>query len=260
MIDHLDSYEETSPVTVQWLRDMVVFRFANRPLFLATDLALRDSLLTALDRCGHRDEIRVVVLVGFPEKTERCEYEDFYRATLGKADRLAVGRMLNVFNQLILTIVGLSKPVIFVDGGRIISQFLNVGLACDYRIVSESTVIEKAYLRHSMLPKGGGAWLLGKLLGRSKAYRLLLAEEDVTAVEALRLGLVDEVVPDERLHEAGLAAARRFGALPPATVAGVKQLLGVEMRELSDFLERESQEVLMAAMKSDLATTGKHRR
>jgi len=256
MMRHLDSDQEQSPVVVQWLHDLVVFRGASRPLFCSTDLVLRDAFLAELQQCDQSDDVRVVVLAGFPEKTGRGEYEAFYRAALTGDNRLALRRMLNVFNQLILAIVQLSKPVIFVDGGRILSQFFNVGLACDYRILSSSTVIERAYLRHGMLPKGGGAWFLSKVLGRHRAFQLLLSDGDVTAQRARELGLVDEVVPDERLNEAGLAAARRFSALPASTVGGIKRLLRFDLAELSDYLAMENDEILKAASSSDLAAVG----
>jgi len=251
MTAQVDDDCDVNGLSVQWLRDMAVFRFSNRPLFFAADLERRDELLGALDHCERTAAIRVIVLIGFPEKVGRGEYEQFYRAAQSDSSQLLVRRMLNVFNQFILGIIDSSKPVVFVDSGRVISQFFNVGLACDYRIISDNTVVEKEFLKHGMLPKGGGAWFLSQLLGRNRAFQLLLSDEDITAAEALRLGLVDEVVPNGRLNEAGLAAARRFAALPSTTVSGVKKLVNYGLRELSAYLEYENHELLMAMRKVD---------
>lgn len=231
---------------VSWHDDIAVFRFGDEPLFFAGDLKVRDELLKDLDRCAQSLAIRVVVLIGFPEKAGSGEYERFYREARAPERRLLVNRMLNVFNQFILAIVELDKLVIFVNSGRVISQFLNVGLACDYRIIGDNTVIEKAYLRHGLLPKGGGALLLSRLLGRGKALELLLSPKDITAEEALLLGLANEVAPAAQLELVALRAARRFAALPPTTVTGVKRLLNYDLRGLSAYLDFENHQILLS--------------
>lgn len=110
------------------------------------------------------------------------------------------------------------------------------------RIISDDTVIDKAYLTHGLLPKGGGTFFLTRLLGPSEAYRLLLSHEPLTANQALELGLVDRVVPASMLLEAAFDKARAVAALPQTTVSGIKRLINWDQKALREFLETENTE------------------
>jgi 2-(1,2-epoxy-1,2-dihydrophenyl)acetyl-CoA isomerase len=193
----------------------------------------------------------VIVLIDFPEKAGSSEYTEFFRRIVREGDTRGLQRMLNVFNQLILTIVDCDKFVIFADRGVAISQYFNVSLACDYRVVADDLAVQKAYLRHGLVPKGGGALFVSDRLGRTRAYEVLLSDEDLTAWQALDLGLVDEVVPPAELEKATLAAARRFAARPAGTLSGLKRLMAFRWRDLGEYLELESQEIVRLLRTAD---------
>ena len=85
----------------------------------------------------------------------------------------------------------MSQIVIHADSGNVLPLFLNISLACDYRIVADNTLFQNPCLEFGLVPKGGGAFFLSKIMGGSKAYEFLLSEEDIAAEEALRLGCWD---------------------------------------------------------------------
>lgn len=246
MAIHTLPTEPTRPFLA--VRDQAVLwlRFPSRPLFFAADMASKHELFEIVATCADDPSVQVLVLDGFPEKSPSDEYAAFFREAARQADHHRVHRMLNAFNQLVLALLRLPKLVMFVDDGPIMSQFFNVSLACDYRLVGESTVIHKAYLSHGMLPKGGGAFLLARQLGRSRALQLLLSPTPVTARQALSLGLVDEVVPSDSLQEAARARAWRLATAPAGTVAGLKRLLQFELPSFEQYLEVENEEILRA--------------
>jgi len=222
--------------------EAVLLHFPSRPLFFASDLAVRDEVLGAFDRCAQNDRIRTLVLIGFPEKAGSSEYDEFFELITSPDGSKRIYRMLNVFNQFIMAIVNIDKYVIFVDSGRVISQFFNVGLACDHRIVGDDLVVEKSYLRRGLIPKGGGAYFLSKRLGPSRASTLLLSDDDLTAVDALVLGLVDDVVPASELIDVALERASEIAAKPASTVAGIKRLINWDRGILQTFLAQENTE------------------
>jgi 2-(1,2-epoxy-1,2-dihydrophenyl)acetyl-CoA isomerase len=245
-MDHSnDLRADEKQFTVQWAGPLAILRFGRTPLYFSTDLSTRDELLAALQRCHHDPSIRVVLLIGFPEKAGSSEYEGFLRQH-SRTDMMVLHRMLNIFNQLIVTIVTCPKFFLFVDGGTIISQFFNVGLACDYRLVGDNTIVQKTYLRHGLIPKGGATFFLAQLLGRSRAFQLLLAEEDLTAQQALAWGIVDEIAPAERLEEVALSVGQRLAAKPVGALVGLKRLLNYPLRDLEDYLAFEREEFLQA--------------
>ena len=156
----------------------------------------------------------------------------------------AVERLYNAVNQFILKIVGLNKIVVHADSGEVISLFLNVRLACDYRIVADNTVFKNPCLELGLVPKGGGAFFLSKILGISGASEILLSEEDIPAQEALRLGIVDKLVPPGKLEKSALEIAQGFARKPESALAGIKRLLNFSMKDLGDFLALENQVLL----------------
>ena len=214
-------------------------------LLRATDLDRIDRLLDYLDRVEADDSVRTLIVAGSPEKTGEKEYYDFYyRLCRLKFDRNAIYRMYNAVDQFIMKITTLPKLVVHVDSGRLIPLYLNASLACDYRIVSENAVFENAYIDLGLAPKGGGAFFLTKLLGKSKAFQFLLSDRRVTASEALALGLVDEIVASDQLEKAALDAAARFEKIPERTLAAIKSLMAFDNEELARYLESENRELM----------------
>jgi len=247
--------ERTAAFSLEHRDRVAVFRFTRSPLYFSTYLVVRDQLIGSLRHCSRDDTVRAILLLGFPEKSGSREYEQFFRENVRQTNWIRIHRMLNAFSQLIEAIVANDKLVVFADSGTVISQFINVSLACDYRVIGDNTVIQKAYLRHGMIPKGGGALFLSHLLGRSAALRLLLSDDDISAEQALELGLVDEVVPVHELEQAATAAAARFAAKPLTTTTGLKRLMSYQLRGLSDYLSFENEQILRIVGKADFSGT-----
>ena len=173
------------------------------------------------------------------------EYVDFYKLVVNaKLSGDDVLRMYRTFDQLILNIVGVNKLVIHTDCDEVIPLFLNMSLACDYRIVATHTIFQKPYFELGMLPKGGGAFFLCKMLGNSKTRQLLESEEDINAIEALELGIVDQVVPNKELEKTAIQQALRLANRPTRSLAGIKRLINYSMRDLEDYLSFENQEII----------------
>ena len=227
------------------IEDIVLMRFRENLLVRATDLSARNSLLDFIEHVSNSDEIKAVLIIGSPQKTGCEEYIEFYHKVFEcELGQYAIQRLYNAVNQFILKIVALNKIVIYADGGRVIFLFLNVGLACDYRIVADNTVFQNPCLKLGLVPKGGGAFFLSNMLGMSRALEILLSEEDIPAREALRLGIVDKVVPPHTLEATALSIAQGFTRKPESTLAGVKKLLNYSVKDLRDFLELENQVLL----------------
>ena len=237
--------EECEFFSAQRLEHIVVIRFKENLLFYASDLSAKEKVMDYLDLVSENDSIKVLVILGFPYKRGCEEYLEFYRQVFeAKLGQQPINRMYNAFNQLISKIANLTKIVVHADSGRVISMFLNVSLTCDYRIVADNTVFENPCLKLGLVPKGGGAYFLSKMLGPGRALEILLSEKDFNAQEALDLGLVNKVVPSEKLEESALNKAREFAQKPSHTLSGVKSLLNYSKKELMECLELENQVLL----------------
>jgi 2-(1,2-epoxy-1,2-dihydrophenyl)acetyl-CoA isomerase len=228
------------------IEDIILLGFKSKEnlLLRATDLNFRDEVMDYLNRVSRSDSIKAVIIRS-SDKEGGQEYFDFYdHAFKQKWDRFPIHRIHNVFAQLIMKIINLDKIVIHANSGRVISLFLNVSLACDYRIIADNTVYQNPYLKLGLVPIGGGAFFLPRMIGSSKAYDILLSDNDISAREALKLGIVDKVVAADKVEAAALDAARRFAQKPPRSLAGVKRLINYSMKDLQDYMEFEHQELI----------------
>ena len=255
MIKHTDLNTECDFFAAERIEEVILFKLKENLMSLATDLSSRDMLMDYLDRVSEDGSIKVVVMVSSLEKKGSEEYFDFYhKALTSKSDLKDVHRLHNFFAQFILRIVDLNKIVIHASKGRVISLFLSLGLACDYRIITDKTVFQNPYLRLGLVPIGGVAFFLSRRLRRSKALDILLSDKDLSAQEAMRLGIVDEVVAPDKLEEAALNAARRFAQKPARSLAGVKKLINYALKDFKDYLELENQEFLksVSSLSSDV--------
>ncbi len=167
-----------------------------------------------------------------------CEkYIDFCRQVLeSEIDRRSIQRMCNVFDQLILKIVRLNKPVIHADCGEVISLFLIISLACDYRIIATHTIFQKSYFELETLPKGGSPFFLCKMLGYNRAKKLLMSEKDINALEALEIGIVDQIVPYDKLEETAIQKAQDLTKRSIRSLEGIKKLINYSMKDIQDYL------------------------
>ncbi|MEJ2234500.1 MAG: enoyl-CoA hydratase/isomerase family protein [Deltaproteobacteria bacterium] len=232
--------------------DIVLISFKENLLHRATHLDAKGQLFDYLELVSKSDAIRGVLIIGSPKKMGREEYIEIYRRVWKQElDTRALARIYNAVNQFVLKMVEFNKIVVHADSGKVISFYMNISLACDYRIIGDNTVFQNPYLDLELVPKGGGAFFLSRLLGFRKASELLLSDKDISAEEALRLGIVDKVVPAVELNEAALKIAQDFARKPVGSVAGIKRLLSRCLKELEDCLECENQVLLQTVSRSD---------
>ena len=104
-------------------------------------------------------------------------------------------------------IAAIPRLVIAAVSGYALGGGCELAMACDYRIAGERAVFGQPEILLGIIPGGGGTQRLARLIGPSKAKELCLSGRQVKAEEALRIGLADEVVPTEQLHERALALA-----------------------------------------------------
>jgi len=223
---------------------VLLLSFKENLMLRATDLNSKKLFLDYFDLVSKSDSIKVVLIMSSPHKMGREEYLDFFEQIMqSKMEPRSVLMLFNSIDQCIIKMRKIRQMVIHANSGKVLSLFLNVSLACDYRIIADNTVFQNPCLEIGMVPKGGGAFFLSKMLGISKAYEILLCEKDITAEEALKLGLVDKVVPFNELRQAALEIAEDYARRPLRSIAGAKKLLNYSIRDLEEYLDFETREL-----------------
>ena len=127
--------------------------------------------------------------------------------------------------RLPLAFAALEVPVIAAVNGAAIGAGLDLACMCDLRVAGESAKFAESFVKLGIIPGDGGAWLLQRIVGFSKAAELTLTGETIKAAEALAIGLVSKVVPDAELLGAAHAMAARIACNPPFAVRMAKRLL-----------------------------------
>ena len=122
----------------------------------------------------------------------------------GPAEGAAIGAG---FHRALNAVAAIPRFVIAAVSGYALGGGCELTMACDYRIASEKAVFGQPEVLLGVVPGGGGTQRLPRLVGPSRAKELLITGRQVKAAEALAIGLCDEVVPHEQLHERALALA-----------------------------------------------------
>jgi len=118
---------------------------------------------------------------------------------------------------------GLRKPVVAALNGHALGAGLELATACDLRVCSEKAKLGQPELNFAIIPGGGGTQRLVRLVGHGAASRLVLTGDAVDAAEALRIGLVERVVPVAELPSAALALARTIAEKAPVALRYAKE-------------------------------------
>lgn len=119
----------------------------------------------------------------------------------------------------------LEVPVIAAVNGPAIGAGCDLACMCDIRIASENARFAESFVKLGIIPGDGGAWLLPRIVGFSKATELALTGEQIDAQEARRIGLVSDVVAADELLAAAKVIADKIAANPPHAVRMTKRLL-----------------------------------
>lgn len=127
--------------------------------------------------------------------------------------------------RLPLAFHAMELPVIAAINGPAIGAGLDLACMCDIRIAGESAKFAESFVKLGIVPGDGGAWLLPRIVGFSKATELTLTGETFGAEAALAMGLVSQVVPDAALLDAAMGIAQKIAANPPHAVRMTKRLL-----------------------------------
>ncbi|MFJ9946127.1 enoyl-CoA hydratase/isomerase family protein [Streptomyces erythrochromogenes] len=203
----------------------------NRPEAMnAVTWAQRERVIALLAEASADPAVRAVVLTATGKGF--CAGADLRGAPATGGDRVAgdVARMIRLGAQRLITaVLDCEKPVIAAVNGTAAGIGSHLALACDLVIAAEGARFIEVFVRRGLVPDGGGAYLLPRLVGPQKAKELMFFGDAVPAAEAERLGLVNRVVAAEELQAAAREWAERLAQGPTRALAMTKQLVNASL-------------------------------
>lgn len=169
-------------------------------------------------------EVRVVLLTGAGKGF--CSGLDMKDAVAGRGIGAggSGGTVLQTRHLPTVILQEMDTPVIGVVNGAAAGYGLDLALGCDIRLVAESATLMPAFAKRAIVPESGGTWYLPRLLGWAKAAELCFLGRDVDSAEAVRLGLANAAVPDDRLMDEARSWAGEIAANGPLAVRAIKRL------------------------------------
>ncbi|MCC2278303.1 enoyl-CoA hydratase/isomerase family protein [Streptomyces sp. ET3-23] len=200
----------------------------NRPHTLnAITPDLREQLISHLARASAEPTLGAVVITGAGRGF--CSGADLRSGGATAPSERIPGDVARTIRQgaqrLIAAVLDCEKPVIAAVNGVAAGLGVHLALACDLVLAAESARFTEAFVHRGLVPDGGGAYLLPRLVGLQRAKELMFFGDTLSAIEAERLGLVNRVVPDGELADTAEAWAERLAAGPTRALALTKHLV-----------------------------------
>jgi enoyl-CoA hydratase/carnithine racemase len=215
-----------------------------------------DALCDAIEAADADSSARVVILTGAGSAFSTGGDINAMKVGGGLVDAIPVQTRQNYrrgIQRLPLLFEQIEVPVIAAVNGPAIGAGCDLACMCDVRIAGESARFAESFVKLGIVPGDGGAWLLPRVVGFSKACELAFTGDAISAREALACGLVSQVVPDGELLAAASALAARIAVNPPHAVRMTKRLMReARLSSLSTILE------LSAAVQALSHTTTDH--
>jgi len=208
----------------------------NRPARRnAVDFEMFEAFAEAVAQTA-RDDSRVLVITGAGDSfCAGLDLSSLDPRELAGTDIAA--RVRELINPPVLALRAMTKPVIARVHGPAVGIGYSYVLASDIRLASEAATFSQSFVRVGLMPDGGSTHFLPRLVGYARAFELMATGAQVSAEEALRLGLVNRVLPAGQLDAAVDELARQLAAGPRPSLARIKAALA-----------RAEQESLLAAL------------
>jgi enoyl-CoA hydratase/carnithine racemase len=204
------------------VEDRVAWLEYRRPPFNAIDWTMLREIPVALDELLRDAGVRVIVIASALDKFFSTGADLRVLAAMRPEE---MREWVEICHGLVRQIREASKPLVGAIHGTAVGGGLEIVLNCDVRFAAKDARLGQPEINIGFIPPVGTTQSLSRLLGRSRALRFLYEGNLVTAEEALEMGLVDFVVPKEKLREEVQAYAAALAKKPAAALAAIRRCI-----------------------------------
>jgi len=199
-------------------KDGVAKLIINRPPLNILDIDTLEEMNQALAELRTDDEVKVVVITGAGEKA--------FSAGVAVGDHLGekLPKMVEVFHRLFISLVEVEKPTIAVVNGLALGGGCEIVAGCDMAIATEKAQLGQPEIKLGVYPPPASV-LFPRILGRRKAFELILSGDSISAKEAEMIGLINKAVPDKEFEKATEEFIKRFTANSGLTLTQARAAL-----------------------------------
>ncbi len=200
------------------------------------------QLIDALKEAEKDKEIRAIVITGAGRGF--CAGQDLQNRKFSDSSASKPSLSDSIrrrYNPMVIRIRRMEKPVIAAVNGVAAGAGSSLALACDLRVVSETASFIQSFTKVGLVPDSGATFILPRLIGATKAFELMLSAEKLEAKQAFELGIVNKLVPQEKVLEEALAWAKQLAKGPSKAFALTKRAMNAAIfADLEERLEYEA--------------------
>lgn len=190
-------------------------------------------LQSTLDECAANNEVRCIYVTGAGKGF--CAGQDL--AEVVDPNGPGMAKILSEhYNPIITRLRNIPKPIVAAINGVAAGAGANIALACDIVVATQSASFIQAFSKIGLIPDSGGSYHLPRLIGFQKASALMMLGDKVSAADALQMGMLYKVFPDESFAEESKKIAVTLANLPTKALAYIKHALN---ESASNNLERQ---------------------
>jgi len=216
-----DQEEPESPVLLDYASDgRVAVVTLNRPPDNAITTEMGARLTEVIETVAVQTAVRVVILTGAGDRAFSVGSDLRQRKNMTKEDWL---RQRQDFDRTLYTVRELRKPIFAAVNGIAYGGGSELAQSTDFILAAESATFGQPEAMLGLAAGGGSPALLPRLLPRGKALQMLMTGDPITAAEAYRLGMVNELHPPGELMDAAMRVAEKIASNSPTAVQAVKR-------------------------------------
>jgi 2-(1,2-epoxy-1,2-dihydrophenyl)acetyl-CoA isomerase len=235
--------------------DAVATVCLNRPdVRNAIDMQMAEETLEVARRIAADDSIRAVLICGNGPALTVGGDIDYFLARSGERFGALFAQMTTPFHEAFRVLSRVEAPIVTAAHGAVAGGGLGYVYAADLVIAAEDTKFVTAFAALGLSGDGGGTWHLPRLIGPRRAAEAYLRNRPIDAPEALQWGLINEIVPADKLRSRAEAVARELADGPTRGFARMRALLRDSWRnDLSTQLQAETEAIRHAGDTADAA-------
>ncbi len=187
----------------------------------ALNAAVKSAFMATLERLDADPDVRVAIVTGAGDKAfaAGADIAEFEQRTV--LDQFTITRCATVYTAT----AAFRKPLIAAINGFCLGGGCELALACDIRVAASTARLGQPEVNLALIPGGGGTQRLARLVGAGQAFKLIYSGEMIEAAEALRIGLVEEVVPPEQLMPRVRQLAATIASKSPVALRLIKEAI-----------------------------------
>lgn len=244
----------STPITLEFDGSVAIITL-NRPEVLnAINEAMLPPWVDALEECRKNDKVAAIVVTGAGEAFCRGGDTTKLGGHTTPSPVEIKAQFWERLHEIPKKLAEIDKPVIAAVNGLASGAGVDVSLQCDIRFAARSASFRVSYTAFGLVPGNGGTYFLPRIVGEAKAMELFFAAEPISAEEALRIGMVNQVFDDEDFMQRSLAYAHNIATRAPLAMKLVKRAVKQsQAMDLNTHLDMVSSHMLITRPSEDHA-------